>query len=416
MNVSIATSELRGTVAAPPSKSYTIRGLMCAALARGLSEIVTPLLSDDTEAAARVLAQIGARIARGPDSWAVQGGVLHEPEKELFCGDSAATLRFMTAICAAVPGECRLTAGKSLSHRPIKPLVDALTQIGVDCRMEEGAVVVRGGGFTGGTAALPGDISSQFVSALLLVSPLAAKGLAVKLTTPPRSEPYIDMTVDCMAQFGVRVARFPDGFHTARQEYRPARYTVEGDWSSAAYFLALGAAGGDITVDKLDLESRQADRAIMDLLQRMGTLIKTEPGSVRVSASDLTAIRADLANCIDLLPTMLALGALAHGASEFTGIARARLKESDRVAAMIEGLNRMGIAVRERDDSLTVFGGRPRGSAIDSHDDHRIAMAFSILGCRAGDTTIKGAESVAKTFPAFWDILRSIGARISTDE
>ena len=417
MKVSIHKSEINGKVTAPSSKSYTIRGLMCAALARGRSEIIHPLISEDTEAAAEVLGQIGVSIHKQGSRWQVMGGPLKQPTEDLFCRDSAATLRFMTAICALVPGKCRLLLGPSLSKRPITPLLQALGQLGVNCRADGASVTVRGGRLKGGMVKLPGDISSQFISALLLIAPLAEGGISIRLTTPPKSKPYLKMTLDCLEKFGIKLEAPEDlrEFEVPKQEYRPASYQIEGDWSSASYLLALGAVLGKVTVTNLNPESLQGDRIMLNLLKDMGAQVLVSNDSVTVQKSELKAITADLSDCIDLLPTLAILAAVADGTSRFTGIERARLKESNRVAALREGLTRMGIKVIEETDSLTIVGSRPKGSSIDSHDDHRIAMAFSILGSSTGGTTINGAECVRKTYPEFWDILRSLGGKVEID-
>lgn len=416
MKASINKSEVTGKVRVPSSKSYTIRGLICAALAHGESKIIHPLSSDDTDAAASVLRQIGVRVHQEGDLWAVSGGDFSEPDADLFCGESATTLRFMTAICSLIPGQCRLTSAPSLALRPIKPLLQALRQLGVDCtyRDEDSSVVVAGGRLKGGTVELPGDISSQFVSALLLIAPFAEEGVIIRLTTPLESESYVLMTLECLRKFGIAVKTSEDltEFEILGQRYKPAEYQIEGDWSSASYLLALGAVCGEIEVENLNPESRQGDKVILNFLREMGAGVGMKAGSVVVRKSKLKAIRADLSDCIDLLPTMAVLAAVADGESRFTGIARARIKESNRVAAVREGLERMGIKVGEERDKLTVTGSMPEGSIIDSKGDHRIAMAFSILGLVAGETIINGAESVAKTFPEFWDILKSIGGEV----
>jgi len=416
MKVLISKSEIKGKVKAPSSKSYTLRALICAALAKGESEIISPLTSDDTEAASDVLREVGVSVHRGIDSWQLKGGNFHRPKGELFCRESAATLRFMTAICSLIPGECRLTAGPSLSKRPVKPLIEALVQLGVDCSYQGDVapVIVKGGRLRGGTTGLPGDISSQFVSALLLISPFAEGGVKIRLTTPLESKPYVMMTLECMKRFGIKVQSSPDlrEFEIAKQEYKPAKYVVEGDWSSASYLLALGAMAGEVKVENLNLESQQGDRVILDFLKDMGASVEVDRDSVTVRKSSLKAIRADLSDCVDLLPTMAMLAAAAEGVSEFVGIDRARLKESNRVLAVKEGLERMNVGITEETDKLTIAGSTPKGSIIDSCDDHRIAMAFSILGVLAGETIIENGECVSKTFPQFWDILKSIGGEV----
>ncbi len=416
MNASIGKSEVKGKVTAPASKSYTIRALMCAALAQGESEIIHPLVSDDTQAALNVLGQIGVRFVQNQDSWLVTGGDFHQPGADLYCGESAATLRFLTAICSLVPGRCKLGAGLSLARRPVRPLVEALQQLGVDCsvRGEVAPIIVNGGSLKGGVAELPGDISSQFVSALLFIASLAEERVEIRLTTPLESKPFVLMTLQCLERFRVKVESSPDlrRFKVARQPYKPARFSVEGDWSSASYFLALGALAGRVEVKNLNPESPQGDSIMLGLLRSMGAEVETTGDSVIVRKSRLRAIRADLSDCIDLLPTIAVLAAAADGVSEFTGIARARIKESNRVAVVKEGLELMGIKVDEERDRLTITGSSPKGAMIYPRDDHRIAMAFSVLGSVAGNTVITNAECVSKTYPEFWNVLKSIGGEV----
>ena len=420
MKVSVSRSGVSGKLRAPASKSYTIRGLMCAALAQGESRIKHPLISDDTEAALTVLGRIGVATKREEDWWRVNGGNFHEPETDLFCGDSAATLRFMTAICSQVPGECRLIPGPSLARRPVKTLVQALRQVGVDCSTqgEVAPVIVRGGRLKGGTTELPGNISSQFVSALLLIAPLAEQGMEIRLTTSLESKPFALMTLDCLDKFGINVEASPDlrEFNVSPQIYKPAKYRVEGDWSSASYLLALGALSGPVSVENLNPESVQGDKVMLNFLKDMGAQIDIDKDTVTVRKSRLNALKANLTDYIDLLPTLAVLAAAATGVSEFTGIERARIKESNRVSAVSEGLERMGITVHEERNKLLITGATPRGAIIDSKNDHRIAMAFGVLGTVTGETVISDAECVSKTFPDFWGVLESIGGKVTKNE
>jgi 3-phosphoshikimate 1-carboxyvinyltransferase len=419
MKASISKSEVLGKTTAPSSKSYTIRGLICAALANGKSEILAPLASDDTIAAINALKKVGINISKQKTSWKVEGGVFHVPTSGLFCGDSAATLRFMTAIGAIIPGICHLTAGLSLSRRPVKVLIDALNMLGVKCSSNGDfpPVTVEGGKFKGGITSLPGNISSQYVSALLHIAPLATEGMTINLTTPLESRPYVMMTLDTMESFGINVAfdGYLDTFEVSPQKYKPTKYKVEGDWSSASYLLALGALAGEVTVDNLDMESLQGDRMLVRFLKDMGSPVTTGRNSIIVRQAKLKAIKADLSDCIDLLPTMAVLAATAEGTSEFTGVERARMKESDRVTAVKEGLQRMGIRVRDDANRLRVTGGKPTGTVIDSKSDHRIAMAFSSLGAVVGDTIINQTECVAKTYPEFWEVFKNLGGKVEID-
>ncbi len=419
MRVKIDKSDIKGDVSVPPSKSLTIRGLMGAALARGESQLVNPLACDDTEAAISVLRQIGVRIRQEPGVWRVEGGDFRAPAGDLYCGESAATLRFMTALAALVPGGGRLTGGLSLARRPVGPLVEALGKLGIKVSAQDGRppVIIEGGELAGGVTELPGDISSQFVSALLLVAPRARRETTIRLTTPLTSRPYVLMTLWCLERFGINVRVESNKFIVRPQPYRPAKIEIEGDWSSASYFLALGALSGGIKVGNLARNSLQADRELLRILRGMGAAVANGADAVSVSRGELKGIRADLADAIDLLPTVAVLAALAGGQSELSGIRRARLKESDRVAAVKEGLERLGVAVTEEEDSLTITGAKKlKPAVINSHDDHRIAMAFGVLGAAAGGITIAGAECVAKTYPGFWEALKSVGGKVKQDE
>jgi 3-phosphoshikimate 1-carboxyvinyltransferase len=241
--------------------------------------------------------------------------------------------------------------------------------------------------------------------------------MVIRLTTPLESAPFVLMTLDTMQWFGVSVAfsEEMDVFQVVPQPYNPTLYMVEGDWSSASYPLALGALAGEVTVNNLSTESLQADRKILELLQDMGASVIVKGNSVTVRKSRLKAIKADLSNCIDMLPTVAVLAAIADGTSHLNGIGRAHLKESDRVAAVREGLEKMAIPVTVEEDRMMITGTLPRGAVIDSKDDHRIAMAFALLGTVAGETVIEGAECVSKTYPEFWDEIRSLGAEVMID-
>lgn len=418
MKISISKSEAHGILDAPSSKSYTIRALMCAALSPGQSYIRHALAADDTLASSDVLQAIGVNILKSEYGWRVSGGSFKRPTEDLFCRNSAATFRFMAAIAALVPGTIRLVPGEGLAKRPIAPLLDALTQLGVKYHLDGSIVVIEGGSLPGGDVELPGDISSQFISALLIAGPLSQKGVNIKLATPLTSKAYIDMTIECLKKFGVRVSASPtmNEFSVAKQIYRPTDYSIEGDWSQASYLMAIGVLSGETITTNLNAESLQGDRLALGLMQRMGARFSVRRSSVMAQKSFLHGINADMSNCIDLLPTMAVLAATADGSSCFSNIQTARLKESNRVSAICQELQKMGIRTREEEHTLTIIGGSPHGAEIDSHSDHRLAMAFGVLGSAVGDTIIHGAECVDKTYPQFWQALASLGAKVEKDE
>jgi 3-phosphoshikimate 1-carboxyvinyltransferase len=267
----------------------------------------------------------------------------------------------------------------------------------------------------GGDVEIRGDVSSQFVSALLFVAPFGDGSIQIKTTTPLESKPYVKMTMDTQRMFGVVVEASDDmrEYQVEGQAYRPADVTVEGDWSSAAYLLAAGALSGEVSVDNLNPDSSQADRAILDVLRAMGAQVEVRKNSCFVERSELEAIEADLSDSPDLFPVTASLCAATSGRSVLKGLGRLRFKESDRLAAMTEGLREMGIQFRSGDDSLMIEGGKPHGGIINPHQDHRIAMALSVLGMVAeGETTVLDADCVSKSYPMFWEDLAMIGAEI----
>ena len=418
MKVLVKSSDLTGNITAPPSKSYTHRALLCAALAEGKSKIISPLVSNDTEATEVVLSNLGISIKRNGIVWEVVGGDLHQPDQSLYCQESGTTLRMTTALCTLVKGICTLTGTASLFRRPVGPLIDGLNQLGASCTSIDGfpPVVVRGQGhLRGGIANIRGDISSQFISSILLVAPQTKNGVTLKLITPLESRPYVKMTMETQRAFKVEVQSTRDmrTFTIKRQQYEPSEFEVEKDWSSAAYLLAVGVLAGSIKLSGLKVESNQADRVILDILRTMGAKITLQDGTIFVERSHLRGIIIDISNCPDLFPIISCLCSIAEGNSLIKGIRRLRLKESDRVISVAEGLAHMGIKTSEEVDSFIIQGSNPHGGVIDSHGDHRIAMAFGVLGLVAkGETTLLDGYCVSKSFPRFWRELENLGADI----
>ncbi|MCW3979451.1 MAG: 3-phosphoshikimate 1-carboxyvinyltransferase [Candidatus Bathyarchaeota archaeon] len=412
---------MHGTLTPPPSKSVTHRALICSALAEGRSVIRDPLISDDTEATERVLEQLGVGISRMDGAWKIAGDSLRKPEADLHCRESGTTLRLVTALCSLVQGECKLLAGPSLSKRPVGPLVDGLRQLGADCESTGGfpPVTVMGEGrLPGGEAALPGDVSSQFVSSILIAAPRGERDTTLILTTRLESRPYVELTMEVQRIFGVSVeaSEGMEKFRIERQSYHPADVTVERDWSTAAFLLGAGALAGGVTVEDLNMGSSQADAAILGILDEMGATLVLRGGSITVEKAPLSGIELDLSDSPDLFPVVASLCAAASGRSVLRGLRRLRLKESDRVAAMTGGLGQMGVRCELVDDTLTIEGGSPKGCVIDPWGDHRIAMAFSILSLAAeGETTILDAECVNKSYPGFWGDLEALGVEIARD-
>ncbi|MGB9727114.1 MAG: 3-phosphoshikimate 1-carboxyvinyltransferase [Nitrososphaeria archaeon] len=414
MMVLVKKSCIDGAVRAPPSKSLTHRALVCSSLADGKSELVTPLLCDDTKATLEALETLGTKFSFKRDKVIVEGGQLKAPEREIFCRNSGTTLRFMTAVCSLVGSECKLTGSSSLMRRPIEPLLAALRQLGVDCRLDDMIVSVKGKP-KGGEVKVYGEISSQFISAILLIAPLCEKKTLI-LCEKPSSKPYIRLTLEVQRKFGVKISG-ENMFEVQQQKYKPTMFKVEGDWSSAANILAAAALCGKAAVEELNLESVQADKRIIDMLKMMNVKVNVGGEKVVVEKSDLEAIEFDVTDCPDLFPIACILAAQAKGASIVHGIGRLRFKESNRVDVMIENLKKMGVRTELGEDSLKVYGSKPLGATINPYNDHRIAMAFTVLALVAeGETRILDGECVNKSFPEFWDAMKGLGANIKVIE
>lgn len=419
MNATVVRSVARGRVRAPGSKSYTIRAALCAAMAGGRSFIADPLESDDCAAAFQCAGELGAGVEHAEGGVVVHGGQLRVPREPLWCRESGATFRFLAAVAATLPGTTVLLCAPSLARRPLQPLLHALEQLGAGSEFDAstGRLVVRGKTQSSGRVVIRGDVSSQFLSALLLSGPRYDSGLTVELATAAVSERYVQMTLECMRRFGANVDVAADGrVFRVHGSYAPTRYAVEGDWSGAAAVLGLGAMAGDICVERLRSDSLQADVAMLALLRSAGARVVTGENSVTASQAPLHAFEVQLEQAIDLLPVACAVAAVASGVTTLRGISRARDKESDRVASMAEGLSRLGVKVQVLPDRMHIWGGSAHGGTVSAAGDHRIAMAFGVLGPAVGDVTVEGAESVSKTYPAFWEMLAGLGVEVTLRE
>ena len=438
MDVHVSPSRLEGTARAPPSKSYTHRAILAAGYGDGAT-VRNPLVSADTRATARAVEAFGGSVT-STDGDAEVAGFAADPSTPadvIDCGNSGTTMRLTTATAALVDGLAVLTGDDSLRSRPQGPLLDALDRLGAraeSTRDDGRAPVVVGGGLEGRAVSMPGDVSSQFVTALVMAGAVTDTGVEVTVTTDLKSAPYVDITLEVLAAFGVEAAVVgdddpavrsagADGFRVAGGQTYTADggdYHVPGDFSSLSYLLAAGALASE---DGLVVEgahpSAQGDAAIVDVLDRMGADVEwdREEGHIRVSASRLAGVEVGVADTPDLLPTIAVLGAAADGTTRVTDCEHVRLKETDRVAAMATELGRMGVDVDEYEDELVVHGGDIEGATVDGHGDHRIVMALAVAALVAdGETTIQGAEHVDVSFPGFFEVLSGLGAAVGDRE
>jgi len=427
MDITIGNSSVSGTAQAPPSKSYTHRAILAAGYAGGAT-VRDPLISADTKATMRAVEAYGGDVDRSDETAiAVEGfdGRPGTPDDVIDCANSGTTMRLVTATAALQDDLTVLTGDSSLRSRPQGPLIDAIGQLdgrAESTRTNGQAPLVVGGGVGGGTVAIPGDVSSQYITALLMAGAVTDEGIDVDLTTELKSSPYVDITLEVLEDFGVTAEETGEGYTVGGgQSYDPAggEYHVPGDFSSISYLLAMGAlaAPEGMTVTAA-VPSAQGDIAIVDILDRMGATLDwdREAGEITIEESDLTGIEVGVEDTPDLLPTIATLGAAADGVTRITDAEHVRYKETDRVSAMAEELTKMGAEVEEHQDELVVYGEDSdlAGATVTGRADHRIIMSLAVAGLVAdGETTVQGTEHVDVSFPEFFDVLASLGASVS---
>jgi 3-phosphoshikimate 1-carboxyvinyltransferase len=402
----------------PGSKSFSHRALIAAGLAAGRSTLGNLLRAEDTIYTSQALQQLGCIINWNEESCEVDGtgGSLKVPDSPIYLGESGTSMRFLCAIAALGHGRYVLTGSKRLCQRPIQDLLDALAGLGVVAASEPHngcpPVIVQAQGLAGGPTKVSGTVSSQFLSAILLISPFATRDVEIEVVGELVSRPYVDITLNVMDDFGIAYYRQGYTFFTvpAGQLYGARQYEVEGDASSASYFLGAAAiTGGRVTLTNLNPGSCQGDSGFVRVLEQMGCRVESSPAGVVLQGRPLRATQIDMAHMPDLVPTLAVVAAFARGETVITGVAHLRHKESDRLQAVAFELAKMGIAVQETKDGLIIQGGRPHGAVIETYNDHRIAMSFALAGLRTPGVSIANPDCVAKSFPDFWDYFESLG-------
>jgi 3-phosphoshikimate 1-carboxyvinyltransferase len=404
---------------APPSKSYTHRALIAGALAEGETVLRSPLVADDTRRTLAALQALGAGITGNGEILRIRGAGCRFPgggPVTLDLGNSGTSLRLMASIALLSPRQVTLDGSSRMRERPVGPLADALTTLGghVRYRGEMGyPPLTVWGTFRGGEVTVDGSLSSQFASSLLMAGPCGEDDLVLRINPPPVSATYLDITADLMQTFGAQVDqegstrfRVPAG-----KGYRGTDYRVEGDYSSASYLLALAAvAGGRVTVEGLAPCSVQGDRVFGAILSSMGCSVLGEGDSVAVERSGpLRGVDVDMSASPDTVMTVCAVAPFATTPTTIRGVGHLRYKESDRVRVMADHLRSLGGKVETGKDWIRIFPAELRGGVIDPADDHRIAMALAVIGIGAGGVTVDHAETVGKSFPGFWDMLKGAG-------
>ena len=433
MRITPLPHPLNATVRVPGSKSLTNRALLIAALANGKTKLTNALFSDDSKYFAQALQTLGFDIqldeANSEMTVTGLGGKIPAARAELFIGNAGTAARFLSAFLTLGNGEYILDGDARMRERPIGDLVDALERLGCDIQPLQKVesrkqicppVKISASGLKGGKTKIAGDISSQFLSALLMVAPYAQTPIKIELTTELNSKPYVDMTLAIMQDFGVKVERRGfDFFRVPLTSYKLQdtqtvtrnSYLVESDASAASYFFAAPAiCGGTVKVENISRNSVQGDIKFLDVLTRMGCVIAEEDNSLLVTCnSQPKGLDVDMRDIPDTAQTLAAIAPFASTPTRIRGIASARHKETDRVHATCAELARLGVQVDEHDDGMTIYpASNPQPANIQTYNDHRMAMAFSLIGLRFDGVTIENPSCVSKTFPNFFDVLESL--------
>ncbi len=409
------TANVHAMIEAPPSKSYTNRAYVVAALAGGRVRLEHPLFSDDTRYMREALLQFGIPVAEEKQAAVVQGqgGQVNVPGGEIFVGNAGTTMRFLTTFSTLAPGAVTLTGDARMQERPIEDLLDCLRQMGVEAESNNQCppIVIHGGSPPGGTVKLAGGKSSQYLTSLLLSAPYFQNDTVIDILGELTSKSYVDITLDIMQTFGVSVENESYRKFTVKAggRYRAQTYAVEGDASSASYFFAAAAVtGGEVTVTRLNPNSVQGDIQFPKVLERMGCQVETGAEKITVHGNRLRGITIDMNNMPDAVQTLAVVALFADGPTTVTGIANLRIKETDRIAALAKELTRLGATMETGDDHLTIQPGPLKGAEVETYDDHRMAMSFAVAGLNVPGVKIKNPQCVDKSFPDFFDRFQTL--------
>jgi 3-phosphoshikimate 1-carboxyvinyltransferase len=409
---------LHASIRPPGSKSITNRALICAALAEGSSVLSGALASEDTHVMIEALRKCGLSIDASEDGETLRvvgcGGQPKVTDSDLFVANSGTTIRFLAAMLAATTGRYRLDGIARMRERPIGDLLEALNQLGADCRSENGngcpPVLIDARRLRGGTVQIRGDISSQYLSGLLMAAPYAKSPVDVEVTGELVSQPYVTMTLGVMRAFGVATATsdlkrllIPVG------KYRGAEYAIEPDASAASYFWGAAAiAGGTVTVEGLTPGALQGDVAFVDCLAQMGCVVEATDNGITVTGKRLRGIDVNMNAISDTVQTLGAVALFAEGPTTITGVAHIRHKETDRIGDLARELRKLGATVEEFADGLRITPGPSRAATIDTYNDHRMAMSLALPGLRIPGVVINNPKCTEKTYPRYFEDLKRV--------
>ncbi len=400
---------LKGNIVVPSSKSLGHRGIIAAALSRGISRVDNIQLSKDIEATMEIMKELGAVVNIEGHSLYIDGRKMFSYEKklDLRCRESGSTLRFLIPLALTKDGDYIFHGEGKLISRPLEPYYKIFEEKGIKYSREEGGLPLKvRGKLTSGTYRVRGDISSQFITGLLFSLPIIEGNSRIQITTKLESKGYIDLTLDILKDFGIEIENnnYKEFNIRGAQKYNSRNYYVEGDYSQGAFFLVAGALGSSIVCYGLNKDSLQGDKVILDILEAMGCNMEESEEGIKVNPSKTKGIEIDASNCPDLVPVLTVLASLSEGETKIVNAKRLRIKECDRLHAITKELNKLGANIIELEDSLIISGvNELKGGEVDSHNDHRIVMALAIAATRAkGDVIINNPSAVEKSYPNFF--------------
>ena len=412
------TDPVRGSIRPPGSKSLTNRALITAALASGTTKLTGVLASDDTRVMVESLNRLGVPVTHDVENCTMEvtgcGGQPPAEKADLWLENSGTSIRFLTAFCSLGNGEYRLDGNERMRERPISHLVESLTKFGVNVECELGTdcppVRLKAAGLSGGKTSLAGNISSQYLSALLMAAPCGSNSVDIEVTGELVSKPYIDMTMGVMAQFGATVlCPDPHRFTIEPQQYKATNYAIEPDASAASYFFAAAAiTGGEVTVEGLTSYALQGDVHFVEALEEMGCEVVHGDDTITVKGGKLTGVDIDMNAISDTAQTLAVVALFAEGPTRIRNVGHMRHKETDRVAAVVNEIRRMGVEAKELDDGLEITPGEIQPATIETYDDHRMAMSFALAGLRSEGIRIADPSCTGKTYPHFFSDLEKL--------
>jgi 3-phosphoshikimate 1-carboxyvinyltransferase len=414
----IKPSHLKGILSAPSSKSMMQRAVAAAILSNGTTVITNASFCNDSLAALSIAKSLGAevKIFRSETKVEIRGG-FKPKSSSLNCGESGLSIRMFSPIAALHNDFLSLEGHGSLKNRSMEMVENALKQFGVDCQTQNSFVPLRiKGPLLASQATIDGSISSQLLTGLLFALPLTKAESRLKVINL-KSKPYIDMTINLLSKFGVSIENrnYDEFVIQGNQSYTACNYTVEGDWSNLAFWLVGGAINGDITLNYVNFDSKQADMEILQALKLARANFEIKKSSIQIQKSNLSGFDFDATDCPDLFPPLVALAVNANSVSHIKGVSRLTHKESNRALALKIEFEKLGASISHTDDAMTITPGKLHGASTSSHNDHRMAMALSIAGLSlTDDLIIEEAESVAKSYPEFYDDYTILGGICTT--